>query len=63
MDVATKQANRVTVSIVDDPLTELKAEIADLKAELVRWLFLTRLGGVALNVVAMAVLNTLQRGH
>jgi len=67
IDVAIAGADLVTVSVLDARLGELKAElqrqIQEVKAELVRWVFLVMLGNVALSAGATALLNALQHRH
>jgi hypothetical protein len=47
---------------VDNP-PMLQTQIQEVKAELVRWVFLVMLGNVALSAGATALLNALQHGH
>ena len=67
IDVAIAGAGLVTVSVLDARLGELKAElqrqIQEVKAELVRWVFVVMLGNVALSAGATALLNALQHSH
>ena len=67
IDVAIAGADLVTVSVLDARLGELKAElqrqIQEVKAELVRWVFVVMLGNVALSAGATALLNALQHSH
>jgi hypothetical protein len=70
IDVAIAGAGLVTVSVLDARLGDLKAEIhglrvhiQEVKAELVRWVFVVMLGNVALSAGATALLNALQHGH
>jgi len=67
IDVAIAGADLVTVSVLDARLGELKAElqrqIQEVKAEVVRWVFVVMLGNVALSAGATALLNALQHSH
>jgi hypothetical protein len=70
IDVSMKLEQFVTVPILDARLADLKAElrgdmaslraeVKETKAELVRWVFLTMLGNVALTLAASAVWKAL----
>jgi uncharacterized small protein (DUF1192 family) len=63
IDVAIAGAEWVTVAVLDARLSELKAEIKEVKAELVRWVFVVMLGNVALGAAATALVNALQHAH
>jgi hypothetical protein len=70
IDVSMRLDQFITVPILDARLSDLKAglrgdiatlraEIKETKAELVRWVFLTMLGNVALTLAASAVWKAL----
>jgi len=67
IDVAFAGAELVTVSVLDARLSALKSEIRgeiqEVKAELVRWVFVVMLGNVALSAAATALVNALQHAH
>ena len=67
IDVAIAGAELVTVSVLDARLSALKSEIRgeiqEVKAELVRWVFVVMLGNVALSAAAIALVNALQHAH
>jgi len=67
IDVAIAGADLVTVPVLDARLSELKTEIRteirEVKAELVRWVFVVMLGNVALGAAATALVNALQHAH
>ena len=67
IDVAIAGAELVTVSVLDARLSALKSEIRgeiqEVKAELVRWVFVVMLGNVALSAAATALVNALQHAH
>lgn len=43
--------------------SEMKADMQEVKAELIRWVFLVMLGNVALGAGATAILNAVQHTH
>lgn len=65
--MAIAGAELVTVPVLDARLseleTEMKTEIREVKAELVRWVFVVMLGNVAMSAAATALLNALQHAH
>ena len=67
IDMAIAGAELVTVPVLDARLseleTEMKTEIREVKAELVRWVFVVMLGNVAMSAAATALLNALQHAH
>jgi hypothetical protein len=71
IDIAMTHAQLVTVPVLDARFAEferrvdarfaaLEKRIEEVRAELVRWVFLVMLGNVAINAGVMAVMNALQ---
>jgi hypothetical protein len=63
IDMAIHSEQLVTVPILEASLEKVRSEVAGVKAELVRWVFLVMLGNVALTAGATALLNAVQRVH
>jgi hypothetical protein len=74
IDMAISGANLVTVSLfnermaavdakfaqIDVRFAELRGELKEVEGKLIRWVFLTMLGNVALSMAARSIMNFLQ---
>lgn len=63
IEMAVTDADLVTRQMLDARVAEIKADMHEIKAELIRWVFLVMLGNVALGAGATAILNALQHAH
>jgi hypothetical protein len=74
IDMSISGANLVTVSLfnermaavdarfaqIDVRFAELRGELKEVEGKLIRWVFLTMLGNVALSMAARSIMNALQ---
>ena len=71
IDMAISGANLVTVSLFNERMAQIDIRFAELRGEfksclkeveakLIRWVFLTMLGNVALSMAARSIMNALQ---
>lgn len=63
IEMAITDADLVTRQMLDARVAEIRADMHEIKAELIRWVFLVMLGNVALGAGATAILNALQHVH